>query len=290
MSRRQSNSAGSQRTGPGEEDYYGLSEPGRQSSPPDPTARYVQAAREPMVSAADPLPPPPRWPMVSGVFTFPWHLQTLACWMVISIGLIVLGYLLGMLLGPGSRLGIMGPRVLGLPIAVAKVLTLSYASVCCLKVIEETSYGWDSIDLSTDLDWKGWAYYYAYLCFQVFQAALLGMGVKLITFSASWTPMICVTFATLPIILLSSLAANSAWLPWSLLTVLRSLRPLWRQWLLFYVETGSLIMVWVTLTASGLRASPWLVPLHSGPLLAAVMLIYARLVGRLAWHIAAQSR
>ena len=57
---------------------------------------------------------------------------------------------------------------------------------------------------------------------------------------------------------------------------------------MFYLEATAMAAVWMTLTVAGLRRSPWLVPLYSGPLLAAVMLIYARLVGRLAGCIAAE--
>jgi hypothetical protein len=59
------------------------------------------------------------------------------------------------------------------------------------------------------------------------------------------------------------------------------------QWCIFYVAAIVMAAGWWGLTVAGLRVSPWLVPFYSGPLLAAVMLIYARLVGRLAGCIAA---
>jgi len=269
----------------GEEDIYGFSEP---EVPPPPRRlppKFRPPEPQPMVSQVEPLPPPPRWPMFSGVFTFPWRLQTLGCWMGISFGLIVTGYLFGVLFGPAARVGIMAVRAIFPAACAAQLLALSYAAVCLLKVIEETSYGVDRVDCSVDMGWKEWSYSYAYLLFQIILAATVGYGLKLITFSDSWLPMIIGTFLALPIILLSSLAANAAWLPLSPAPVLRSFGPLWRQWGLFYIYTGGLYVAWELLTLAGLRQSPWLVPLYSGPMMAAAMLIYARLLGRLAWLI-----
>ncbi len=267
---------------PDEEDVYGVSEPTWQPSTDEPRSRFVPIEREPMVSEAAPAPPPPRWPMFSGVFTFPWYLQTLTCWMAISVGLIVIFYMLGLMLGPGQRLGLAAARYFIPCITVTVVLTFSYASVCCLKVIEGTSYGLDSIDCAPDVGCKEWVYSYAYMTCQLALAVMAGGSLRLLTFLGEWAPVLPGAFVAFPIILLGSLAADNAWLPLAIWPVLRSLRPLWRQWALFYVETAGLIVAWMLVSFAGLSVSPWLVPLYSAPLFAAVMLIYAGLIGRLA--------
>jgi len=249
-------------------------------------AKYLRSAPEYMTSAAAPPPPPPRWPMLSGVFTFPWYLDTLGPWMGISMGLIVTGLLLVFLWGPAAQMGLLAVRLLGPPIGVAGALTFSYAAACSFSVIENTFHGWDAIDEWPDLNWKEWGWSGARLIALLLQAGLAGLALQIVTMSFTWLLLVAGTLAAFPVVLLGALAADAAWFPLAILPVLRSLAPLGRTWALFYVETTVLIAGWTILTLFGLATSPWWTPLYSGPILAAVALIYARLVGRLGTCIA----
>lgn len=253
---------------------------------PDYLARYMERATVPRVSQALSLPAAPRWPMVQGVFTFPWYLQTLAAWMGISFGLIVFGELLMFLWGPGARMGLMGVRLFGPPAALAGVLAFSYAAACFLNVIEETSYGWNVIETWPEMNWKEWVWSLAYVIGLASQAALVGIPLRLIPGLHPWLPVAVGTLAAFPLVLLGALAADSAWVPLSILTVLRSLKTHWRAWCFFYLVTGAMAAGWWILTTVHLSRLRWWVPVYSGPLLATVLLIYARLLGRLALGIA----
>jgi hypothetical protein len=240
-------------------------------------------------SAAEEPPPPPRWPMVSGVFTFPFYLGTLGSWMLVSLGMMVSAWLFMFWWGPGAVLGIDAAHLFGLPTCVAAVLTLGYAASCCLMIVEQTSYGWNAINVSPESDWREWVWNYAYLTVLALESALVGAAVRVACFWESWLPVLLGTFVAYPLVLLGALAASGAWAPLAILDVLKSIPRLYRTWILFYLETSLMLGGWILLVVMGLEETPWLVPLYAAPLLAAGVLIYARLIGRLAGQIAAQT-
>ena len=272
----------------GDDELYRVSEPCEARPMPDFVAKYMRKAEERRVGAAEEPPPLPRWPMVSGVFTFPWRPCALAQWLWISLGLIVFGLLALFLWGPGAQFGLVAAWHLGLPTCAAGVLSFSYAFACCLNVIEETSHGWDAIDEWPELNWKEWVWSFAHVTGLLLQAGLFGLALQLVASSDSWLPLALGTLVAFPPVLLGALAAGGAWVPLAGLTVLRSMPWLWRPWAVFYLATGAMAAGWWFLTVACLRASPWLMPFCSGPLLAAAMFVYARLIGRLGALIAAE--
>lgn len=263
---------------------------GQQPVEPRPVPEFVKRAMREVgqrrVSAAKELPKPPRWPMLNGVLTFPFYLNTLGPWVIISLGLMFAAAMLMIWVGPGRILGLLGARLFGLPTCAAALLTFGYASTCCMTIMEATSNGHDSIEISPGIDWKEWTWNYAHIMVLLLQAALVGMVVRLVCFTGSWQVMIVGTFVAFPLVLMGALAADGAWMPTAIWPVLRSLVRAPGAWGLFYVQVTVLTGVWLWLTVSGLRRSPWVVPLYSAPFLAALILIYARLIGRLAGCIA----
>ena len=100
--------------------------------------------------------------------------------------------------------------------------------------------------------------------------------------------MLVGTLAVFPLVLLGALAAEGAWVPLAIGRTLQSFFHAGWAWGLFYLETTPMIAAWGWLVKSQLAGrGPWLVPLYAGPLLATIILIYARLVGRLAACISA---
>ncbi|MBN2578341.1 MAG: hypothetical protein JXB10_05060 [Pirellulales bacterium] len=248
--------------------------------------RYTRAALQKRVSAAEEPPRPPRWPMLGGVWTFPFYLNTLGPWMFISFGLMLTAWVILLWLGPGMILGTMSARLFGLPACLLGALTFGYAFSCCLVVIEQTSNGWDSIDVSVGMEWKEWIWNLGRVTALLLQAAVVGYALQLLSLSETWLPMAWGTFAAFPLVLLGALASDGAWAPLAVATVLRSLIPLSWAWALFYLQTAAVAWGWTVLTVAGLEQSPGLTPLYAAPLLAAAILIYARLAGRLAGYIA----
>jgi len=221
--------------------------------------------------------------MLSGVLTFPFYLNVLGHWIIISLGLMVTGWLTMFWVQYGDVMGGTTARLLGLPALLTATLTLGYAASCCLVVIEETSYGWETFEISPGIDWKEWVWSLLHLGALALQAGIVGAVVQAVSSSDSLLPAACGTLAALPLVLLGAFAADGAWAPLAIVTVLRSVRQVWWAWGLFFLETTPLCAAWTYLTVAGLAGgSPWLMPTYSAPLLAAVILIYARLVGRLA--------
>jgi len=274
------------------DDLYAVRGPCESSVQHDLAAEYMRKAAMRQVSEAPAPPPRPTWPMFSGVFSFPFYLSTLGPWMYISVGLEVTALLLLFWLGPGLVLGGMSARLIGLPTCTAAILTFSYAITCCLAVIEGTFNGWDAVDDWPDLDWKAWLWSYGRVVVLGLQAGLVGLALQyclsLTLGMESHLPMVFGTLAAFPFILLGALAAGEAWAPMAIGRVLASVPRLWWAWTLFYVETTPLIVGWTILTLVGLVVSPVPMTFVSCPALAALMLIYARLLGRLARLIGEQ--
>jgi hypothetical protein len=271
-----------------DEELHTISEPAEQRPMPSFVQKHLQAARQKRASAADEPPPPPCWPMLSGIFTFPFYLNTLGPWMCISLGLMVFGWLFMFWLEYGDVMGATTAYYLGLPALAAGILVSGYAASCCINIIEKTANGWNTFEVSPGTEWKEWIWSFLHLTVLASQAAVVGYALQLVCSSDSWLPMAAGTLGFFPLVLLGALAAGGAWVPMAILTILRSLFLAWRAWALFYLETGAMIVAWTFLTGAGLVGkSPWLTPLYAAPLLAAILLIYARLTGRLAGCIAA---
>ncbi|NLE39619.1 MAG: hypothetical protein GX621_16490 [Pirellulaceae bacterium] len=220
--------------------------------------------------------------MISGVFTFPFYLTTLGPWLYISMGLLITAMLLMFWLGPGMVLGLSSARLIGLPTCAAALLTFSYAAACCLTIVEDTFNGWDVVEEWPDLEWKEWVWSFTCMVTLTLQALLVGLVAEL-AFGAAVPWLFPIgTLIAFPFIVLGSLGAE-AWVPMAIGRCLLSLRRLWWAWALFYLETTPLIVGWFILSAVGLvRLLPFTVPFFSAPLLAFVVLVYARLLGRLA--------
>jgi hypothetical protein len=171
------------------------------------------------------------------------------------------------------------------------IWTLSFAAACGLRVLEDTAAGNNLVREWPEPNWRDWAAQLIYVGYLAIVAACLGYGAGRAAeeFGAPGVLVGSVTGAVLwPILLLSSLEANNIWVPFSW-PVLRSLGRSWWAWLLFYVESSVLLGIYVGLLWYGFGLQPLLAVLATGPLLAALFLIEARLLGRLAWRISQDS-
>jgi hypothetical protein len=269
------------RAKPLEEDGYAV----RDAAPPprpDPSECLLPARTQ--VVAADPLPPPPKIAFLSGVFTFPWYLQTLGVWGLISIGLTVsvLGIVLcTWLVDAGLTLA---ARCFAMPIAWIVLLSAGYTSGSLLAVVQGTSEGYDAIDDWPYGDWREWVWSLRYTALVLVPTLLVAAGVWCLTsFAGSWIPAFAAGFFVYPILLLSALETGS---PLALYSrpVLGSLRTLWWGWAIVYAESGLLLAAWAWYVIAEFPWAPFRTVAVAGPLLAAILLIYARLLGRLVWR------
>ena len=265
-----------------------------------PSRGYESVANGPTVSdAADPLPPLrphlPRWPLWSGVFGFPWHCGSRLRWFQMSLCACLIGFAgdlaITMANVNASGLAGLGPALLGLlataTATCAAAAWIAVAAIDGLTIVTETSAGSDSIadwpNPSLFVDWLGEAFF---VVNSLGLSASAGLGLtwvlKLLDL-ANWYAMPLTLLVLFPFVLMSMLELNSAVLPFSP-AIASSLirRPL--AWALFFGETvlvmGSASGI-VTLARIGMGLRP-AIPVVAAVLTAALM-IYFRLVGRLAW-------
>jgi hypothetical protein len=248
-------------------------------------ARIVQRA----MIGADPLPPPPKWTFFSGVFTFPFYLDTLPRWIFLSLGLCITGELAWLtavnfgLVGQMSEGTMVMAGFIGMPAVWIAVFSFAYAAAYCQATLLDTAEGHDVVHSWPDLGWREafWSLplpvYILGLSFAVGYAAAA-------TSTVVWLAPLGV-FLMFPILLLSALEADRMICPYSP-AVLASLRDQWRLWGMFYIETAVLAAVWLLPVVWGMGRAPFRTLAWSAPASGAMLLIYARLIGRLAWRIA----
>jgi hypothetical protein len=254
-----------------------------------PVHDYLRAAQEKeKEKQRDDKPPPQHFPMVVGVFEFPWYLQSLGAWIPMSLMMLVAGGMMTYFVIYGLQMGGVGVRTVGVSACMAMVFAFAYSSACCLKVIEETGGGRNVIDdWPNALDWKEWAWGLVFMVVMLFESALIAF-IPTVGFTPwTWWPFVVLTGLIFPFVLLSSLEADIL-APVSK-TVFESLAKNTIAWVVFYGCYIGVWIGWVVVSVVAMFVLKWGALLFSMPLFAAVLLIHARLLGRLAWCVGEKS-
>jgi hypothetical protein len=239
-------------------------------------------------------PPPPNWTFFSGVFSFPWRVDVRMRWVYMSFGLVILSLFAAMgrtVLGGVTGGGIpMGGGValafFALPMIWLVFWSASYSAACFLTVLEETAGGNDRVLEWPEPHWKEWFARLIFLMWVSTYPLVLSFGIAKLSevLGGPFWPVMGLCGALLfPVNLLSALDASSPWVPFTGSIVLSVFR-VWWAWLTVLILSACL---WSALIASLIAGSSWndfLPVLWTGPLLAAVILIEARLLGRLVWR------
>jgi hypothetical protein len=244
-----------------------------------------------------PTPKPPRLPLISGVFDFPWRRGCLEKWVWMSVGAMLiaemglLGWSLGKGIGLGAGIGAAGPAVLSMLLQLlAGCLAVCWAGVFLinlLSILGDTAAGADEVghwpEAVAFVDWAGSTFFVINsLVFSV----LAGQGLGWLLAKAELPgiyAMVGVPIVLFPFLLLSTLEANSPLLPVSK-AVCGSLLRNWRAWAGFYLETILLLaVIGASAIAAILLGNLFLaIPVLAVTMVASLM-IYFRLLGRLAW-------
>lgn len=240
--------------------------------------------------------PKPKWTFVSGVFQFPFSGEAVARWVSLSI-------LLFLALGVGAVALLVGGNIhqvqaspqgavlafFVLPEIWLGLWALSYAAACCLTIIEGTAAGLVRIESWPEPDWRQWAAEFFFLLWLVILTATVAWGLTLPL--ALWRPesprtlwIAAITWVLFPFVVLSSLESIVAWRPWSPRTW-RTLVEHPLDWLAYQVLALVVAGVWGAFVWYGAGMLGPLIAPFSAPLLAAVLFINARLLGRLAYKI-----
>jgi DNA-directed RNA polymerase subunit RPC12/RpoP len=236
---------------------------------------------------------PPRLPLLSGIFGFPWRkgVRVRWLWLWITAGLIAhLGHF-GWSMSIGGGLGGIGEALVSLGCFglawCMGICWLGVLAISLLVVLCETAVGGDDVDdwplPMAFVDWVGNA---MFVVNSLFLSVLAGMGVRWLSDHGelpSQYAVPCTALALFPFILFSMLEANSAVVPFSR-AVCRSLLRNCLAWAGFYVESTLVLAGALVLVGEVFRPgrNP-LAILPAAMVVVTVLLIYFRLLGRLAW-------
>jgi hypothetical protein len=231
-------------------------------------------------------PDAPRWTFFSGVFTFPWHGEVWWRWLLMSLGLSVLGLIVGLVTlifrGTSNYSGIVLAFFV-LPALWIMIWTVSYGASCWLVVVEDTASGNQRIHNWQQESWRDWVLTACYVGYVICLAIVVGYGAGLLAELAGYDfrlGMLPAAWLVFPVLILSSLEAGVWWVPLTK-PIVHSLAKHAGGWLTYYtlstvvVGGGALVGVFflARLPVAGL--------LLLGPMWSTVVLIHARLLGRL---------
>ncbi len=252
---------------------------------------YLQIARQRGLVREEHAKTAPRWLFFSGVFGSPWHASNVGRWATMSVGLAASGVLLAIFIqsmSGGLSLGSVAVPFLAIATAAMLLVSLSFSAACFLATIEETADGHDEVQDTNMPPLDQWVF--SFLSVLGIWAMSGALGYPLIAVPVLVPIAIPISVIVLfPILLLSAMECDSFLLPWSP-SVWRTLGEFPGTWLAFYVISTFLLAAWFVATGLFALLAPILVMILSGCALAAVILIYARLLGRLAWRLTQEAR
>jgi DNA-directed RNA polymerase subunit RPC12/RpoP len=277
---------------------YGVGEPAdRGEDHAGVAVRTVRIAPDRARSGAVDLPKarrgPQRHPMLSGVFNFPFYAEVWPQWIGLTLGLLAASPLMILAVAvltasPDSMLGALPEFAAAFFFASGVVAGLLWSFVAfsrLLAILQDTAEGNDRIENWPDpvfFDWVLESFY-------VFNSILVGLAAGAVLGSLlgaiglpHWLAISAGLFFVFPICLLSMLERGSAWNPVSP-PVCASLFSRCSDWASFYLASGALLAPFlvcagVVLYFVGLWGAMLVVPLWM-----IVVMIYFRLLGRVAW-------
>lgn len=234
---------------------------------------------------------PPRWTFFSGVFNFPWYPGTLRRWIVLSALLLVLGEFVAglkhLMESGGGAIGGVAMAFFALPLVWLSLWSGSLAAACSFAIIQDTAAGNDEVVNWPESNWREWFWRLLHAGYLLSIALVVGYGIASVSRALNgpfWLPLAAVVYMLFPIIVLSSLEADSPWMPLSAAILTSMLTRAW-AWGMFYLEASVLTAGVLAPLAFGFLLAPFLAPLVAAPAVSAIVLINARLLGRLAWRI-----
>jgi len=270
------------------DDTYGVLSAGPPPPPAPALPRRREVEAELVYSEAEP-PPVPAFPLWQGVYGFPWHPGTLRAWFLFGLGLSLVA-----LMGWWLRWLILNYLNLWIFILVMKGFVLfllwtgAYAGDYFFETVQDTAAGIDRVKWPDGgVKEKVFSFLYLFWLF-VYTAIPLALLVTPLRFVLGtqvffWSLIPSFLFV-FPLGLLSSLANDSGTVVWNG-NVFASLvrKPL--TWLQFFAVTPLLLFFCLVLGALTIWGQlVFLVPV-TGYVWSACLLIYGRLLGRVAWVI-----
>ncbi|MGD9720697.1 MAG: hypothetical protein AB7O59_16160 [Pirellulales bacterium] len=254
--------------------------------PPSMEPDYLEIAKRRGLLRTKDARPIPSWTFFSGVFGFPWREGNILRWVVMSIALLATCELL-VVAGLEMRNGV-GNSTLLMPIlslvgAGLMLVTGSFCAACFLAAVDDTADGHDDVQADSLPPLGDWFFAFFSVLGIWLMSGALGYPFALVPSIGALAVPIS-SLVLFPVLLLSAMECDSFFIPWSPRVWGTTLR-FAGTWLAFYIVSTFLLAAWLIGTSFALQAAPFASMLLAAPALAAVILIYARLLGRLAWRV-----
>lgn len=176
----------------------------------------------------------------------------------------------------------------GFPFGWLSIWTFSYLAACSTAIISETAAGNDQISGWPEPDWRQWFWEMCEYVPSLSAAASVAYGVARLSSllaDSFWPAFFASFFLLTPIFVLSVFESGSVFTILTRFVVSSLFRRCW-VWLRFYATSAVLAVMWPGTLIYGYSLAPFQTALVTGPLMAAALLIYARLMGRLALVVA----
>ncbi|MGA2257568.1 MAG: hypothetical protein ABSG53_23145 [Thermoguttaceae bacterium] len=241
--------------------------------------------------------PKMEWQLFVGGFGFPWSSGAVVQWLLIAIWATVAGWLTHSAIALGINQEMAEANIYQTIVAMLAGLGALLAGFGCagiaaihgLTILLETTAGNDRMEnwpnVSLFLDWIGdlWFIINTAVVSGVLGLCLGWLAPELL---GTRETMVAITvFFVFPVLLLCTLETDSPFLPVSTV-VIASLGRHCIAWLAFYAQAGSLLVAAVAVVyyLAPPRVEPRLAIPLAGLLFSAVVMIYFRLLGRLAFY------
>lgn len=261
--------------------------------------------RQRQLDLAPTRPRPPRWFLFSGILNFPFYAEVWPRWLVLSLGaaavlsLLAAGVALALHFSvawsgapPFAAVGglLIAMMLLGTS-GVAGIIWAAAAFASCLAVVQDTAEGNEAIENWPEVVFLDWMLDGFFVLDSLALGAAVGLGAQRV-FSAvglqEWPAVPISVLVMFPVLLLSMLETGSPLNPLSA-PVWRSLLTAWWAWGLFYLETTALLAAVLWFAGLVVDFIGILAIAVAAPVLVAMLLIYSRLLGQLAWIFANRS-
>ena len=269
-----------------EPEGFGATSPGAAVDPPT-----ADRDSPPDTSALRVRPEPEGPIFFSGTFSFPWQRSAWPRWLLLSSFTLVVWFLIYWVI-EWSSTNPMGAVLVIPPLVLIVGPWIVLISVHVTAIVQDTSEGLHEVFAWPDLSqWLDWFMESLFVVSSAAIAAIAGYGVSR-CFNASGNlshvGLFAGSFFVFPVALLSTLDSGSPLIPVS--------RPIWASlyrvvggWITFYLAAAILAAVVLIPTWFAIQYYPRASSVVLGPYLAAGVMVYARLLGRLGWHCAVQT-
>lgn len=233
---------------------------------------------------------PPRSLFFSDTFTLPWQKGVLSRWVYLSLGLTAVGLIamvILMLREDGGAIGGFGLAFFALPILWIVLWTAAYAATVWLVILIDTANGNREIVSWGDQNWREWVIQLVYVEYLIATAAMFAYGIGFLARLAGaplWPVFGAAVTLLFPLIALSALERGGSWNFFSK-AIAGSLVRSPGLWISFFLLSAALVVPWTV--AWGWLALHWMgaAAAVGGIVWAAILLIHARLLGRLAYGL-----